>query len=147
MKLASLFVTTVLALNLATAQADDQFSALEGIPAQAMSTEEMDAVQGKNFDFYGTGLFDPTLFGSLAGTDFYGTGLGTGLWEQALANMQFDAAHANDPAIVANLWLQEAQALRAQGYYGPIASPPTFSELYPNQDYFNQLFSDYIRGP
>ncbi len=47
MKLASLFVTMVFALNLAMAQADDQFSTLEDIQAQAMSTEEMDAVQGR----------------------------------------------------------------------------------------------------
>lgn len=47
MKLASPFVTMVFALNLAMAQADDQFSTLEDIQAQAMSTEEMDAVQGR----------------------------------------------------------------------------------------------------
>ncbi|MGH8504153.1 MAG: hypothetical protein ACREVE_17190 [Gammaproteobacteria bacterium] len=165
MKLASKLTATVLALNLATAQADEQFSTLEGIQAQAMSSEEMDAVQGKNFDFFtgadammtANGAFDqamadmlanamaglqgPNVAGLNAAYDyFYG-----GLDAMAAANMAFDAAHANDPAIIANLWLQEAQALRAQGYTGPIASPPTFDQLYPNQDYFNWLFSQYIR--
>jgi hypothetical protein len=145
MKPIALITATILGLTLATAQADQQFSALEGVNAEVMSSGEMDAVQGRNFDFYGMGLFDPALYGTLAGTDFYGMGLGNGLWDMAAANMAFDQAHANDPYIIANLWLQEAQALRAQGYTGPIASPPTFDELYPNQDYYNQLFSDYIR--
>lgn len=52
MKLKTLLTTTVLAVTAATVQAGEQFSTLAGINAQAMSSAEMESVQGKN-DFYG----------------------------------------------------------------------------------------------
>lgn len=147
MKLISLLAASVLALGVATAHAAERFSALEGIDAEVMNSQEMDAVQGKYSyynDFLGGNLFDPSLYGAV-GTDFYGSNLGGGLYEQALANMAFDQAHANDPAIIASLWLQEAQYLRSIGYTGPIDSPPTFAELFPNAEFQNQQFINYIR--
>ncbi|MGH8504150.1 MAG: hypothetical protein ACREVE_17175 [Gammaproteobacteria bacterium] len=47
MRLTALLTGTFLTLTLATAQADEPFSTLDGIDAEAMSAAEMDAIQGK----------------------------------------------------------------------------------------------------
>lgn len=57
MNTTKLLAAILLALSFATAHAGEKFSALEGIKAEAMSADEMEAVQGKNFDF-GVGLLE-----------------------------------------------------------------------------------------
>ncbi|MBA2492885.1 MAG: hypothetical protein H0V34_14765 [Gammaproteobacteria bacterium] len=47
MKLKSLSIGTILVITLTTANASDQFSTLEGVQAEAMTSAEMDSVQGK----------------------------------------------------------------------------------------------------
>ncbi|MBA2492888.1 MAG: hypothetical protein H0V34_14780 [Gammaproteobacteria bacterium] len=85
MKLKSLSIATILGLALTTAHADEQFSMLEGIEAEAMTAAEMDAVQGKSY-------LDYLLAQDAAlGAAMYGTV--NGITQETMANPQVQAAY------------------------------------------------------